>query len=57
MSDILLEVLLYLGNGNLVLVFLLVLSKLGALEVGLRERGIDFKSWESHDGIRFNHIS
>ena len=33
-----------LRNGNLLLVLLLVLTKLGALEVGLRERGIDFKS-------------
>ena len=31
----LLEMPLYLSNGNLVLVFLLVLPKLGALEVGL----------------------
>ena len=33
-----------LRNGNLLLVLLLVLTKLGALEVGLRERGVDFKS-------------
>ena len=33
-----------LRNGNLLLVLLLVLTKLGALEVGLRERGIGFKS-------------
>ena len=33
-----------LGDGDLLLVLLLVLSKLGALEVGLRERGIDIKS-------------
>ena len=32
------------GDSNLLLVLLLVLTKLGALEVGLRERGVDFKS-------------
>ena len=33
-----------LGDGNLLLVLLLVLTKLGALEVGLREREVHFKS-------------
>ena len=35
------EVLLYLGDGNLVLVLLLVLPELGALKVGLQRTCIN----------------
>ena len=45
-----------LRNGDLLLVLLLVLTKLGALEVGLRERGIDLKSGHGNPTMRYIYI-
>ena len=45
-----------LRNGNLLLVLLLVLTKLGALEVGLRERGIDQNLGHGNPTMRYIYI-